>query len=241
MTGVQTCALPISTSIQQLSTTDPRRDSLTLDVQYRIGLNRDSEVVTAGGIIEDFMVTTGNRLGLVTTLVDLPISFIGSITTHELQFESNNSKDQRFSSVRCEIPSQAALATIQRNLFVSPLKIEVGMLWTDSLSYTICNGEVPIQLISVRTYIVTGALFYKGDQVIVVERTEKTLSTGEGSQGQHRISIRGNGTGTARIYIDRSNGLLLALNGENKTDLLIQSSGRVQKFLQTSRETIVRR
>jgi len=74
-----------------------------------------------------------------------------------------------------------------------------------------------------------------GITAIVLERIERSSSTGEGSDGQHRIFVKGETTGSAKIYVDARTGALLNSEGEQRTNLLI-TAGQTRRFTQTVRE-----
>jgi hypothetical protein len=121
-----------------------------------------------------------------------------------------------------------------------PLEIHTGDSWQDSTSSTTCNGSLPLNLIDKRDYRLVGETEYQGMKVLLVSRNEKALFYGEGSQDQHRITIRGQTLGTAQLYADPVTGLLLNITADNKTTLSVEASGRIQQFFQTSKEITTR-
>jgi len=73
---------------------------------------------------------------------------------------------------------------------------------------------------------------------ILLERLETATFRGEGSQNQHRILISGTGTGTSQVHLHPVSGRLMSLDGEHRSDLVVTSSGRQQRFKQVTREVI---
>ncbi|MEO8575057.1 MAG: hypothetical protein ABI556_00085 [Gemmatimonadales bacterium] len=80
-----------------------------------------------------------------------------------------------------------------------------------------------------------GETEFAGRPAIVIDRTEKTLSTAEGSENQHRIVIRNEGTGAAKIYVDRMSGALLSSDSEQHSDVIV-TAGRARQFKQLVKE-----
>ena len=117
-----------------------------------------------------------------------------------------------------------------------PLELSNQETWTDSTSTVVCTGSLPVTLTSLRTFHIAGESEFEGFRVLVIEQNERTFSKGEGSEGQHRIFVNGNGSTTGRLYINANTGELISSNLKNQTSLAIQSSGRLQRFSQNSTE-----
>ena len=227
----------ITTNIQQSTGQVVTTDSIITRVQYSLSLVRSIASISLTGSIETFSVQAGNRIGKDTIIPSFPVSFAGQIQNHEFQLNlASTNHSPMASSLPCETPARSALTTIQRNLFITPLQIHAGMTWRDSLSSTFCSGELLLNLTILRTYKVIGESVVNGIFVVAVDLTEKTLSAGEGSQNQHRIIIHSNGLKSGHVYLDATTGLLLSFSSETRTTLQIQSSGKLQQFLQNSKE-----
>jgi hypothetical protein len=136
----------------------------------------------------------------------------------------------------CQAAGLNGIAGIQRNFVVPPLLLSTGTTWTDSSTVPVCSGSVQLVLTAVRTYTVTGQTTRGRQPVIVVARKDRVRTAGQGTQGQHRISILSEGSGSARIYLDRATGLLRESEGVQTVDLVIGSSGRNQRFSQVAEE-----
>lgn len=141
----------------------------------------------------------------------------------------------RESTVDCSNPAFSSLNLIHRSIIILPSKLFQGMIWTDSTSAATCSGVVPVITISTRTHRVVGEVGYEGHPALLLERDEETLTTGEGSQNQHRISIRVEGKASGKLYIDRVSGALLDSDMEQQADVTISAS-RLQRFKQTVKE-----
>lgn len=136
----------------------------------------------------------------------------------------------------CQTAALNGIAGIQRNFVVPPLLLSTGTTWTDSSTVPVCSGSVQLALTAVRTYTVAGQTTRGRQPVIVVHRKDRVRTAGQGTQGQHRISILSEGSGSARIYLDRTTGLLRESEGAQTVGLVIGSSGRIQRFSQVAEE-----
>jgi hypothetical protein len=231
----------VTTSIQQSAATQITMDSVTTKAQYDVSITHSANSVSLTGSIQAFSVQAGNRIGSDAGLSSFPISFNGSIRTHELRLDViNTDRSTTPPALSCGTPSRTALTVVQRNLFVTPLQLQSGMTWQDSLVSNSCSGSLELNLAITRNYKVVGESTSDGISVIVIDLIEKTLSAGEGSQDQHRLIIKGEGVKSGRLYVDEKTGALFSLSSETRTILQIQTSGKTQQFLQISKEVTTR-
>ena len=135
----------------------------------------------------------------------------------------------------CTDPTYAALNSVQRRVVIVPSQITTGATWTDTLSTKACNGLVPVSITSIRNSRVLAATQVNGTAAILIERTEQTASNGEGSDGQHRILLKGETTGSNRLSVDARTGALLTSEGEHRTNLVI-TAGQSRRFTQVVKE-----
>ncbi len=226
----------VTTNIQQ---TDGTRDSITTRAQYSLTIARSTTSTLLSGSIDAFTVQAGNRIGGNPPMASFPMPFTGEVQDHALKLNVTD-RSQSTSSLPCDNPATSAVTAVERNLFITPLQLQAGMTWQDSLSTSSCSGQLPLNLTILRSYKVLGESSFEGLPAITVEVTEKTLSTGEGSQDQHRIIVNGEGLKSGRFYLDTTNGSLISSSSNTHTTLQIQSSGRTQQFTQDSKETTTR-
>jgi hypothetical protein len=109
------------------------------------------------------------------------------------------------------------------------------MTWSDSTTATLCNGSILTTSITSRSFRVIGEV----SRGILIERRERTTSTGDGAQGQHRLKLQTSGRGNAQLIIDAQTGTLLESTGVYTASVVVTTSGRNQQFTQTTRERIV--
>jgi hypothetical protein len=138
--------------------------------------------------------------------------------------------------IDCQAGGLNGMTGVQRSVIAPPLLVSTGTTWTDSSTVPACSGSVQITLTAIRTYTVAGQALRGAQPVIVVDRQDRIRARGEGAQGQHRVSILSQGSGLARIYLDRTTGLLQESETRQTVDLVISSSGRNQRFKQTVEE-----
>lgn len=186
------------------------------------------------GSINDLSTEAGNRIGRPGVSLSFPITFTGHVLDGVIVLDALNGQARK-STDDCFDPALSALNLIHRNIIILPSRLIQGMIWSDSISAAVCSGTIPMTTTSIRTYRVAGESSHEGRPALLIERNEKTLSTGEGSQNQHRILIQMEGKGSGKLYIDRVTGALLDSDVEQQTEITI-NAGRLQRFKQTVRE-----
>lgn len=214
---------------------ETNRDSMAIASRYSLRFDRTDESVPATGQIDQFLIQTGGRIGS-TTQPDLPLPFSGSVTKRQITLSPVNQPQTASSSMTCPNFWSTAISGVRRNVFLVPSQMTRGMIWADTVSSMTCHGLTPVSLINSYSYQVIGEVDRQGSSAILIERTGATSSSGEGSDGQHRVTIDGKGTSLARFYLDKTTGTLLDAEDDQKTRVTITSSGRSQIFTQTVRE-----
>jgi hypothetical protein len=224
----------LTTVITQTDAPTSRRDSLAIQTLYSISITRSSDAIIFSGSIEAFTVHGNSTASEVTDFVT-PTTFTGKLNDHTISSRIFNA-DRLQNNGDCENAAQTSLKIIQRNIFALPLEITAGQAWTDSTSSTLCSGALRITSTVVRTLTVIEESELEGIPVLVLDDSERTFSKGEGSQEQHRIVVESRGLTNGHLYVNLSSGQLLTANTTNKTSVSIESSGRVQHFMQNSTE-----
>ena len=224
----------VSATIESTSGSEAARDTVTQQMRFSLLTATSSGSTAYLGSITDISSFAGIRIGSDNRPPVFPISFTGHISNGTMTIDELNGRvpgDQ----LDCRDPVYAALNSIQRRVVVVPSQITTGTSWTDSLTTKACNGLVPVTTASVRNSRVIGPAQVNGIAAILIDRTERTLSSGEGSDGQHRILLKGETTGSTRLSVDARTGGLLASEGEQRTDLVI-TTGQSRRFTQIVRE-----
>jgi hypothetical protein len=218
----------INTTIELQEAAGIQRDSLASTFTYSLGVNRTGDPVSYTATLESVSLRGGQRTSLPTASITSPFSFSGRIEKNRI------STDSTFSD--CSSNPANAVPVIQRSLIVAPLSLRKNMTWSDSVSSAVCSGSIPVTMTAIRDYRVIG----ETSQGILLERHDRTTAAGEGSQGQHIVRLKTDGSGTAQITIDRETGELLQSTATSSTTAIITASGRDQKFVQAVRERIDR-
>jgi len=169
--------------------------------------------------------------------LSLPLEFQGYLESGGLHLDSLDGSPIG-TVVDCQAPALNGVAVIRRSLLVSPLILSTGLTWTDSSTVPACSGSIPVALTAVRKYTVAGQTTRAEHPVIVIDRLDRIRARGEGAQGQHRISLLSEGSGSARIYLDRPTGFLRHFEATQTTELTVGSSGRSQRFRQVVEEQV---
>ncbi len=225
--------------------------NVTLDLASSSGVSRDSMIVTSrysltydrtdesiAGQVDQYSITAGNRVGPVSA-ANVPMQFAGKVTHGQVLIQPSGSAVQG-TSVRSGCPdlSLTIISGIRRSILVLPSRISPGMTWQDSTTSTICHGSTPVSLTLTHTYRIIDEVTWRGQPAILIERQGKSLSTGDGSDGQHRVAVAGEGVIRGKLYVDTSSGLVIEAEQDQEMRLTITSSGRSQKFIQTIHEVI---
>ena len=218
----------INTAIELHDAGEIQRDSLVSSFTYSLGTQRSGESISYSAQLESMSLRGGARTTAPVSTLTSPFSFSGQLEKNRI------STDSAFTD--CSDDALAAIPVVQRALVVTPLVLHKDMTWRDSVSSATCSGSIPVTTVTVRNYRVLGETL----RGILIERHDRTTATGEGSQGQHLIRLRTDGSGIAEITIDSESGELLQAVSTSQTTAVINASGRDQRFVQAVRERIDR-
>jgi hypothetical protein len=106
------------------------------------------------------------------------------------------------------------------------------------LTFSSCNGEIPISTTIIRSFRVIGDDLTNGLPTILISRTDRLQANGSGSEGQHRVEVSSSGSGSAQLWITPESGRLIHSSGKFSGVVTILASGRRQVFNQTLVEQI---
>jgi hypothetical protein len=216
---------------------DPRTDTISTTIDYTVALHRLSGTsARVSGTLERFTITPLPAADSSGPRTHVPLSFVSRLTAGGLSLDS--AAGQAISTSTTCSPALGVLTSLQRSLLLAPPELNSEMTWRDSTTIRGCNGLLPSSVTLIRTFRVKGENTFSGRRSIVVERADTTITSGEGSQGQHRIFISTVGSGLTTIHLDRTTGLLLGADGAQATQVQVRSSGRVQEFRQATCETV---
>lgn len=227
--------------LESLGLSGASRDTVMSMVGFSLSIARNVVPASYSATIESISIRGGLRTtGSTSSSTDLSLPFIftGRIETGRTTLDLTKSRTETPASCTSEILS--AIPVIQRSLVLVPLQLHTGMAWTDSTTTSVCSGPLMVLLTSVRTYQVKGQTSAQNHPAILLEQQSRTSFTGDGTQEQHRIRVRGDGSGKAQLMVDAQTGDLIDTTSDHTAVITVTSSGRDQRFTQTSRERVVR-
>lgn len=235
--------IPIDQKLRYRSTRVVALQHTTAPIQPR-----DSFTTTA-----DFSITSKRTLSTTAYTVEIqslqdtviqpvlhtPFSFSGHLSGNVLKIDALNGVPAS-SVIDCNTGELSSTSVVAQTMISIPTQLETGTTWSDSLSTTACTGPIPGALSISRTYRTLGGTQINGLEAILLELNEKSTLTGEGSQEQHRVQVRGTGSGKGRLMIDATTGAVISANTDRLTILVVTASGREQQFQQHVNEALVR-
>lgn len=228
----------IRTNLELHSQTGPTRDSISQVFTFNLAITPLPPSITLSGTVEAFSAQSGSRITGPADPVLTPFHFTGQVTNGAAILKPEPLASTASPS-NCTNPALAILSAIQRTVILTPQELTSGMTWTDSSSMDLCSGTIPVTATTTRVYRVIGEVNHPKGRLLLVERTEKTITAGEGSQQQHRVILTSEGTGSARLYLDPKTGRLVETEGSYRTTLTVNTSGRTQTFTQAIREHVL--
>lgn len=221
-------------TIESSSDSGITRDTVAQQTRFTLLTATNSGSTAYLGSITEISNLAGNRIGSADRKPVLPVSFTGHISDGRMTIDELNGRVPD-NQPDCTDLVYSTLGSIQRRVVVVPPQLTSATAWTDSVTTKTCNGLVPISVTSIRNSRVLGEGEMNGTAAIIIERTERTSSAGEGSDGQHRILLKGETIGSTMLYVDAHTGALLNSEGEQRTSLLV-TAGQSRRFTQVVRE-----
>lgn len=237
--GSQTYRSISKTTLQPSS--DPHQDQDTglIAMQFTIRLDQFQIPAALSGQIDSLLITPGSRVGTNLGRINLPIKFKGTITEGKLSLSLESGPPTQPQSYKCLDPAITLLGEIRSQTLLLPLHLSAGSAWSDTITTVACSGtNVLSRTKTVRTYTVPGEVNRIGHRVLLIERAENIDLTGSGSQGQHQITLAGEGQGISKIYLNLTTGLPFTIQSRQNLRVTITSSGRIQSFVQTVEQQI---
>jgi hypothetical protein len=219
-----------SAAIEGQSDSNPHREIATNTAREHLTLDFAGDTIRFTAIMDTSSTTTQEMIGPVQP-VRLPVQLTGLRIGDSLTISTDSTTE------RCN-PVSSALSADLHNLLVGfPIQLSQGSSWRDSLELSTCQGMIPTTVHIARSYVVSGEASYQGLPVVVVQRRDSIRAHGEGAQRQHRVILDASGTGSATYYLNPQNGFILRLNTEQNLDLAIATSGKINRFKESSTQT----
>jgi len=216
-----------SAAIESQSDLNPHREISTNTAREHLTLDLAGDTIRFTAIMDTSSTTTQGIIGPVQS-VRLPVQLSGLQIGDSLTISTDSTTE------RCN-PVSSSLAADLHNLLIGfPIQLSQGSSWRDSLELSTCQGMIPTTVHIARSYVVSGEASYQGLPVVVVQRRDSIHAHGEGAQQQHRVILDASGTGSATYYLNPQNGFILRLNTEQNLDLAIATSGKINRFKESS-------
>ena len=209
-------------------------ESVISRAEFEFSSFKDTHSFVLAATINNFSIQGGSRTEAPSTSFSLPLSISGHLQNNKLLFTVPGTS----TPLDCANPVLAALPLLQRTFITPPVDLHTGMTWSDSTTTELCSAGLPIISNGTRNYRVLGESLIGRIPVILLERQERSSSTGEGSSGQHRVAVQTETVGSGQVAIDQVTGSLVDDVSNYTTSIIIRSSGRNQKFTQTLKEHI---
>ncbi len=181
-------------------TLDSQRDSSVTVTAYTIQQRQAGTTIGIKGSIDRIFPSGPTQ--------SPPFPFSGSIRGGGLTIDSIQGHQVPV-VMTCEEPALNRLGVVRRNVFMAPSTLSRNQSWTDSSTVPACSGSIPVQVTQIREYRVLG----ETGGAVLVDRRDRTVASGEGSQGQHRISLQARGTGSGQLRLDRMTGEVISATG----------------------------
>lgn len=188
------------------------------------------------GTINSYMISLGADSVAVPSSLTLPVQFVTEQTTAQ----------QPMAIVRplesdCADPAGSIVSLLRDLWYTAPDSLYPGVSWQDSLETSICRDSIPLVVVTVRDFRVTGVLQRGGVTAVSIERRTSTSVSGTGLQFGVPISLRGHGRGDMMLEVSLDGGQVIFASGDNELTLEMESARRNQIVTQRSRISIVER
>lgn len=218
----------------------PDRDTVTMITDFTIQVNQSHTELGITGNINKAETRPGSRIGSNSQTTTSLLGFSGAITNGNLALKILPAEFTGLTDYAiCSIPVNAVLGDIRAVLAAIPPSLLLTSKWTDTVKTNTCTGaKIPSKLSMVRSYSVVGETNHSGLPLLLLRRTEITHLTGAGSQGQHQVTVEGEGSGSADLYLDQAAGFILAVNTRQNLNLTVNTSGRREHFKQIVNQEI---
>lgn len=134
-----------------------------------------------------------------------------------------------------DAPCDAAAALAARALELVPhvpTTLSAGATWSDSTTTRGCRGTIPTATHTQSRYTVIGDTVIGSTTALQVHRADSISAHGEGTQGQHRITLDATGTASTELFLDPASGRFLGADETQQTSVDVTTSGRTERFLQ---------
>ncbi|HEY0969752.1 MAG TPA: hypothetical protein VGE02_02120, partial [Gemmatimonadales bacterium] len=225
--GVHRTVLESRAAVTVAGDTAEARDTVVTTMWATLRLDDGAPPRRLGGTIDSVAIRAGERIPAPPPDLPLPITFEGAVDGGAVSIPVPTA-----TAADCSSPAAALLATARELLPSVPARLSPGVRWTDSVTTTTCRGGVVLTTTTVHGYVVVGPAEWSGTPAMRVDRATTLAVRGEGEQARERVTVAGQGTGTATLHLDPTAGRLLDLRGSNRLELTFSGAGRTERVVQ---------
>jgi len=206
-------------------------------VAYSITLTGLEPPLTLVGRVDSVAVTSGSR-------IPAPLPGQSRVTSFQGVVGGNGGLSQLAAappdSATCPGGLDPVVAAAQALFVPTPPEVEVGSTWQDTVSTITCRERVPVATTIVQAYRLDTLTHRDGIPALAVERTS-TITIRSVAADSARLTVTGDGSGTAMLFVDPATGMLLASHGTSSTTLTVLTVGASLSFTQQATVTVDRR
>jgi hypothetical protein len=215
-------------------TTAVAAETVETTLLARMLLERAGSRLFVSGAIDSFTVRGSGRLNGAPLAG--PVRFHGEGTTF--------GKLMTFVPdlpVSCDSPAEALVAVARDLIVPLPDRVTIGSTWRDTVTSTICRGGIPLTTTAVRQYEARALATYAGTEALELARTTELTVTGSGTQYGQSVSVTGQGSGSAALFVDLAGGGLVRSMGETTVMVTFMGPRGTTAFTQTAQQRVERR
>lgn len=223
------------TTIESLNTPVSSADTFTTQSHFSITVNHQQVPSVIFGELNPVKVTVSQRAHNQALAISA-IAFAGSINSGQVLLHLIPiPADSDF----CNNPATSYLSELHAGILAIPAQVQTGSSWTDTLSTTACSGDhLPLILQIIRLYQVQGIAQEANLNLLFIKRAEQIQLFGNGSQGQHQMQIKGEGSGSADLFLNPETGNLQSTRETQRLTLTLLTSGKSYQFKQQTSQRI---
>ena len=238
--GSYTYLVESSAVIDLTGDTTSARDSVRTSAVFQYRLTSAPGGLAVAGTVDSFQVTAG-RTGVVQRPLTAPVPFEALVDTTARALVLRGAMAGALTTPDCASPGRGLVVAARELLVVPPTALEQGQTWRDTVTTVTCRGDIPITNPIEQRYEVEGRDSYAGVAAVRLRRRGHTTLAGSASPRGQAVTLSGDGTTDARLWVDAAAGRLLGGSGEATTKITLSAAGQSRSFTQRALQRITLR
>ena len=196
------------------------------------------------GLVDSVVVEGGGRrvAGARDQALPGPVSFAARLDPVRGRVEFPPLQGSQCATAAERTAAGAALVLARDLLAPLPASLAPRATWRDTVTSTICRGDLPVSTTTARTYVVEGMTEWAGAPASQVRRTAEALLSGRRG-GRRPAAVDGSGSGTQLLFFDPA-GRLIGATGESTAQLRMttnEASGDLRQSVRTRVDLVAQR